>query len=212
VRIRNIGVQEFIGLDTGVSEEIYRNSSNYHAKANSIVLGMDGDFRAQFFLQEELPMLINQRVAIFYPETIRSELLTHWLNRPEGQIQLYQWVVKTTVDHTSLLDLKKIIIPRFDADKEDLLADKLMLARLAIYFSRKLIATAKYVVESLIEGKITEKQLIIAQQTLNTGNNSQDRDILSRLTNNGLDTEGEPLFPDIDQLYDLLAQSQQAEE
>ena len=29
-----------------------------------IVLGMDGIFRAQFFLSDELPMLVNQRVGM----------------------------------------------------------------------------------------------------------------------------------------------------
>lgn len=39
-------------------------------------------------------MLVNQRVAMLSPQNIRGELLTHWLNRPEGQMQLNQWQLK----------------------------------------------------------------------------------------------------------------------
>lgn len=212
VRIRNIGFDEFIGLDIGVSNTVYQGNIEYSAKSGCIVLGMDGNFRAQFFLDEELPMLINQRVAIFEPKDIRAELLTHWLNRPEGQIQLYQWAVKTTVDHTSLLDLRKMYIPRFNSKKEEELANMLKSARLAIYYSRKLTMSAKLITEALIDGKLTEQQLIDAQKALVSDNNSLDRDILSRITTTGLDGDGDPLFPDLDQLYGLLAQSPQTNE
>lgn len=97
VRIRNIGFDDFIGLDTGVSQDVYQDATKYQAKDKMIVVGMDGIFRSQFFISDELPMLVNQRVAMLSPQNIRGELLTHWLNRPEGQMQLNQWAVKTTV-------------------------------------------------------------------------------------------------------------------
>ncbi|EIY2090103.1 restriction endonuclease subunit S, partial [Escherichia coli] len=99
VRIRNIGFDDFIGLDTGVSQDVYQDATKYQAKDKMIVVGMDGIFRSQFFISDELPMLVNQRVAMLSPQNIRGELLTHWLNRPEGQMQLNQWAVKTTVEH-----------------------------------------------------------------------------------------------------------------
>ncbi len=84
VRIRNIGFDDFIGLDTGVSQDVYQDATKYQAKDKMIVVGMDGIFRSQFFISDELPMLVNQRVAMLSPQNIRGELLTHWLNRPEG--------------------------------------------------------------------------------------------------------------------------------
>ncbi|MDX5604024.1 restriction endonuclease subunit S [Escherichia coli] len=86
VRIRNIGFDDFIGLDTGVSQDVYQDATKYQAKDKMIVVGMDGIFRSQFFISDELPMLVNQRVAMLSPQNIRGELLTHWLNRPEGQM------------------------------------------------------------------------------------------------------------------------------
>ncbi|HGC3514622.1 TPA: restriction endonuclease subunit S, partial [Escherichia coli] len=109
VRIRNIGFDDFIGLDTGVSQDVYQDATKYQAKDKMIVVGMDGIFRSQFFISDELPMLVNQRVAMLSPQNIRGELLTHWLNRPEGQMQLNQWAVKTTVEHTSLSDIGRVL-------------------------------------------------------------------------------------------------------
>ena len=206
VRIRNIGFDDFIGLDTGVGEDVYQDSAKYHAKEKMIVVGMDGIFRSQFFIADELPMLVNQRVAMLSPTNIRGELLTHWLNRPEGQMQLNQWAVKTTVEHTSLSDIGRILIPRLDKELEDRLADNLLNARLAYRYSKFLTQVAKTLVEALIEGQLTEEQLIQAQQALEDGDNTLDKAILSKLSSEGYAVESAvPLFSDIDELYRLLA-------
>lgn len=212
VRIRNIGFDDFIGLDTGVSKDVYQDASKYQAKEKMVVVGMDGIFRSQFFVADELPMLVNQRVAMLVPRKIRGELLTHWLNRPEGQMQLNQWAVKTTVEHTSLSDIGRVLIPRLDENLENKLADDLLNARLAYRYAKFLTQTAKTLVEALIEGQLTELQLIQAQQALEDGDNSLDQAILSKLSNQGYAIEGAtPLFSDIDELYRLLESAAQTE-
>lgn len=212
VRIRNIGFDDFTGLDTGVSKDVYQDASKYQAKEKMVVVGMDGIFRSQFFVADELPMLVNQRVAMLVPQKIRGELLTHWLNRPEGQMQLNQWAVKTTVEHTSLSDIGRVLIPRLDERLENELADDLLNARLAYRYAKFLTQAAKTLVESLIEGQLTEQQLIQAQQTLDDGDNSLDQAILSKLSSEGYAIDGaKPLFSDIDELYRLLESATQAE-
>lgn len=210
VRIRNISADGFIGLDTGISNLIHDEAANYQAEEGMIVLGMDGNFRAQFFINEELPMLVNQRVAMLKAKGMRPELLTHWLNRPEGQIQLNQWAVKTTVEHTSLTDIAKVLIPRLNENKETELANKLLNARYSIRFSKKLTNLAKILVEELIEGRVSEAELVANQQALDAGDDSLDRALVERITTNGIDNESSPLFEDIDQLYDLLTQADEA--
>ncbi|HFP3281827.1 TPA: restriction endonuclease subunit S [Escherichia coli] len=212
VRIRNIGFDDFIGLDTGVSQDVYQDATKYQAKDKMIVVGMDGIFRSQFFISDELPMLVNQRVAMLSPQNIRGELLTHWLNRPEGQMQLNQWAVKTTVEHTSLSDIGRVLIPRLDKSLENKLADYLLNARLAYRYAKFLTQVAKPLVEALIEGQLTEQQLIQAQQALEDGDNSFDQAILSKLSAEGYAIEGAtPLFSDVDELYSLLEEAAQAE-
>ena len=208
VRIRNIGFDDFIGLDTGVSQDVYQDATKYQAKDKMIVVGMDGIFRSQFFISDELPMLVNQRVAMLSPQNIRGELLTHWLNRPEGQMQLNQWAVKTTVEHTSLSDIGRVLIPRLDKSLENKLADYLLNARLAYRYAKFLTQVAKTLVEALIEGQLTEQQLIQAQQALEDGDNSFDQAILSKLSAEGYAIEGAtPLFSDVDELYSLLEEA-----
>ncbi|EGD9538428.1 restriction endonuclease subunit S [Escherichia coli] len=212
VRIRNIGFDDFIGLDTGVSQDVYQDATKYQAKDKMIVVGMDGIFRSQFFISDELPMLVNQRVAMLSPQNIRGELLTHWLNRPEGQMQLNQWAVKTTVEHTSLSDIGRVLIPRLDKSLENKFADYLLNARLAYRYAKFLTQVAKTLVEALIEGQLTEQQLIQAQQALEDGDNSFDQAILSKLSAEGYAIEGAtPLFSDVDELYSLLEEAAQAE-
>ncbi|RII75055.1 restriction endonuclease subunit S [Pseudomonas monteilii] len=208
VRIRNIGFDEFIDLDTGVAKELHKEEAKYQAKENMIVLGMDGIFRAQFFLSDELPMLVNQRVGMITANDIRAELLTHWLNRPEGQMQLNQWAVKTTVEHTSLSDIGRVRIPRLNADVEDDLADKLLAARRAYRYSRFLTTSASLLVEALIEGRLTEAELLTAEKALQAGNDRLDRFILRRLNTGGIDGQGPALFGDLDEIYHLLTQAE----
>ncbi|OUS53217.1 hypothetical protein BM607_004660 [Shewanella sp. SACH] len=91
--------------------------------------------------------------------------------------------------------------------------DKLLIEQIsAVNLSKSLTSAAKTLVESLIEGQLTEQQLIQVQQALNDGDNSLDQAILSKLSNQGYAIDGAtPLFSDIDELYRLLESAAQAE-
>jgi type I restriction enzyme, S subunit len=75
-----------------------------------------------------------------------------------------------------------------------------------LIFSNKLCDSSKKLIESLIEGKISEAELIQTQQTLEKGDNTLDRQILGRLKSDGIDGGGDPLFNDLDQLYEAIEQ------
>ncbi len=86
-------------------------------------------------------------------------------------------------------------------------------AGLAQEVSRLLTIAAKNLVEALIEGLLTEDQLLQAQQALDDGDTSFDQAILSKLSLDGYAVEGaKPLFSDLDELYRLLESVQAAEE
>jgi len=75
--------------------------------------------------------------------------------------------------------------------------------------SRRLTVSAKSLVEALIDGKVSESDLVEAQKALEAGNRDPDRALLSRLTPKGIDVTGEqPLFPDLDKLYELLDETE----
>lgn len=205
VRIRNISSKGFVDQDIFVSYEYAFNKNAYSAKPGNIVVGMDGEFRSQFFLSEELPQFINQRIAIVNITKIRPELLTVWLNRSEGQYQLYRWSVKTTVEHISLSDIANVMVPRLSLSVENDLADEILSSRNCMLMSQNLTTAAKLLVEALIEGKITEAELINAQEALEKGDIDLDWKIMSRLTRKGIDVKDEPsMFLSAYLLYDAV--------
>jgi type I restriction enzyme S subunit len=205
VRIRDINAAGFQTAETFVSASYSQSRPAGSAKPNDIVIGMDGEFRAQLILAEDLPRHINQRIGIVRATGIAPELLSFWLNRTEGQFQLNQWSVKTTVDHTSLEYIRAVRIPRLSNRIEEQLASSLKRSSLANYYSKVCIDAAKLLVEALIERKVTEDELIHAQTRLEQGDDSADRAILSRLFEGGWDATGtRPLFPDFDAYYETL--------
>lgn len=108
-------------------------------------------------------------------------------------------------------NLLNILIP-IDIAKNRDIGSKLRLAVTTAAYAKKLTASAKTLVESLIEGQLTEQQLIQAQQALEDGDNSFDQAILSKLSAEGYAIEGAtPLFSDVDELYSLLEEAAQAE-
>ncbi|EOC5086266.1 restriction endonuclease subunit S [Escherichia coli] len=108
-------------------------------------------------------------------------------------------------------NLLNILIP-IDIAKNREIGSQLRLAVTTAAYAKKLTASAKTLVESLIEGQLTEQQLIQAQQALEDGDNSFDQAILSKLSAEGYAIEGAtPLFSDVDELYSLLEEAAQAE-
>lgn len=115
-------------------------------------------------------------------------------------------------DDVALLD---IYIPEVEPNlkegwfKQD---DLLVQAGFAVELAQLLTSSAKTLVEALIEGQVTEQQLIQAQQALDDGDNRLDQAILSKLSSEGYAIEGAtPLFSDMDELYRLLESAAQAE-
>lgn len=105
-------------------------------------------------------------------------------------------------------DVYDLVVPVLD--NQEKLGQLLEHAQLAYFSSNGLTYAAKLLVEALIEGQLTEAQLITAQERLQAGDDSLDREILARLKSDGLDGQGQPLFADPDDLYALLAQAREA--
>jgi len=88
------------------------------------------------------------------------------------------------------------------------LGEKLKQAQRNYFLSEKLTTAAKYLVEGLIEGKITENELVEAEEALQSGEREPDKAILARLTRKGMDAAHEAaLFADLDALYAALEEN-----
>ena len=160
VRIRDIQPGGFGPSDDSVTNEYFQSRPAAAARHGRIVVGMDGEFRAQFFIESDLPRLVNQRVAIIDCFGIRPELLVAWLNRPEGQLQLARWAVQTTVAHTSLEHIRSLRVPRMPPSEEEAAAEGLLLARRAVAEAATLVEHARASVEALINGTLDEPALL----------------------------------------------------
>lgn len=135
-----------------------------------------------------------------------------WLRTDDATAQLMRWnsgSAYPAIDDDVPLN---IIIPDFEQTFVDSWGQKLLDAQFAYVYARRLTEAAKTLVEALIEGQLTEQQLIQAQQALEDGDNSLDQAVLSKLSSEGYGIEGAtPLFSDIDELYRLLEGAAQAE-
>lgn len=116
----------------------------------------------------------------------------------------------STLPRINAADVLEVVVPWHDDSNQ--LGQNLELAQAMYFAAEKLTTTAKHLVDALIEGKVTEADIITAQEALELGNRSADRALLSRLTRRGIDVLGQPpLFPDLDALYALLDQTKMEE-
>lgn len=129
-----------------------------------------------------------------------------------------QSTIRGITAHSYPVDMEKldIFIPKLtDKDKAEWFDTdaQLRVAGIASELAAALTHVSKLLVEALIEGRVTENQLIEAQQALEDGDNSKDRAILSKITDQGYLSEGgKPLFTDLDKLYELLDEAKVAED
>ncbi len=143
---------------------------------------------------------------------IRSYLLTQ-----VGYLQI-QSTIRGITAHSYPSDVKLIRIPIPNVSNSQreywLKTDEWMLLAGQFQDYAELLTTAaKLLVEALIEGNLQETELKAAQKALQQGDNSLDREILSRLTRKGYNVSGEPpIFPDLNDLYKVLQEAETNQE
>ncbi|MEN4704621.1 restriction endonuclease subunit S [Pantoea agglomerans] len=135
-----------------------------------------------------------------------------FLNSSAGKVLLHKISYGAVQPQIGQEELLALNIPEYVLNEKTQCLALLNSYELAIRASKSLTVSAKNLVEALIEGQLTEQQLIQAQQALEDGDNSLDQAILSKLSAEGYAIEGAtPLFSDVDELYSLLEDAAQAE-
>jgi type I restriction enzyme S subunit len=186
-----------------VPHEYHDENRNYWAEADMVVISLDGDIRAQFFLSEDIPAHVNQRVAMLRPHGIPAPLLVAWLNHPALQQQMLSWSVQTTVEHISNAIVAGTFVPRLPEQAEQRISNLVISSRRARLLANVLSKAASFFVEGLVEHGIKESELI------GVGNNPDAaRALFARLRDDGLDGTGAQLFHDLDALFELIEQVQ----
>ncbi|WP_320706361.1 restriction endonuclease subunit S [Enterobacter cloacae] len=207
------GVIEFEKL-VSVDRDKYLEQPQIHLKEGDIAFSKDGTIGKAIVI----PELANDmaagstiaRLRLKKVNEINPYYLELVLNHDFVQVQVESFATGIAQPHITQEWIAQLIIPR--VKYEQVIGEYLSIHHLANNNSKILIQAAKTLVESLIEGQLTERQLIEAQQALEDGDNSLDQAILSKLSAKGYAIEGAtPLFSDVDELYSLLEEAAQAE-
>jgi len=194
-----------------VDEFKYSEQPQIHLQKNDIAFSKDGTI-GKAVVVPKLPNRLAAgstiaRLRIKEDVNIDSYYLEFALGHPCVQVQIESFATGIAQPHITQEWIAQLQIPRVKNEKT--IASKWHQHHEGLNSAKLLTKAAKYLVEALIEGHVPEQQLIDAQKALDADDNGLDRDILSRLTTSGLDGDGELLFTDLDQLYDLLVQSQE---
>jgi hypothetical protein len=108
-------------------------------------------------------------------------------------------------------ELCDIYIPMLILDVRYKVLNLMNAIEVALRAARRLKIAAQMLVEAVIEHKLAESELRHAQCALMEGDTLDDRKVLTRLTNKGIDAEGSPsLFPDLDTLYTAIDEAERA--
>ncbi|WP_431309972.1 restriction endonuclease subunit S [Morganella morganii] len=207
------GVIEFEKL-VSVDRDKYLEQPQIHLKEGDIAFSKDGTIGKAIVI----PELANDmaagstiaRLRLKKVNEINPYYLELVLNHDFVQVQVESFATGIAQPHITQEWIAQLIIPR--VKYEQVIGEYLSIHHLANNNSKILIQAAKTLVESLIEGQLTERQLIEAQQALEDGDNSLDQTILSKLSAEGYAIEGAtPLFSDVDELYSLLEDAAQDE-
>ena len=132
--------------------------------------------------------------AVFYHAFLRSDAATQ---------QLMRWNSGATYPAIENDVPLRVLAPSFDDDVVQQKGARWLQKFRALDASERLTTASKLLVEHLIDGRLTEADLVAAQKGLEAGNRDADRAILQTLRQ-GEGADAAPLIPDIDTLYALL--------
>jgi type I restriction enzyme S subunit len=197
------GVIDFDAL-VSISREKYEEQPQIHLREGDVALTKDGTIGRALAIPE-LPneMAAGSTVARIRPkgnDPIDPYFLEFALNHPAIQTQIQSFATGMAQPHITQEWIVQLMIPRgeFEAEVARLVREH----HTYIQFATSLIIGAQVLVEGLIDGTIKEAEMEQAQRDLERQDRKADRNILSRISRTGIDTEDYlRLFPDVDALY-----------
>lgn len=193
-----------------ISEKKHQDLISHEAKRGSVLLSVRGTIgRAAVFNdhQYRVSSLNAAVVTIDCKDGINPYFLAAFFNSPVGRIQANRIANGAVQLNMNLTETASNLVVTPPQKIQEEIAEIFKAKIEAKNSSKHLTTAAKLLVESLIEGHLTEAELIAAEQALQAGNAQFDRRILNRLKTDGIDGHGPALFGDLDELDRLLAQA-----
>lgn len=204
--------ENMLFTDTIVTvESNYANSvsSSCWAVEGDVVFSIVGTLGLTAVINQNTMGLMSRGIAKVSSKKLPNYYLKSFFRTRYFQHQLERHSVGSVQRGVYLSSLEKIVVPNLPSELINKIASLEKLAEDLSIYSRNLVKTSKSLIEALIDQNVSEEQLINAQQSLEVGDSSLDKELLSQLTVTGFNDGGKPLFDDLDQLYDLLEQSKE---
>jgi type I restriction enzyme S subunit len=202
----NLSTSPRISNDTEIPPKAYINEKNVLiVRTGSIGTAIKVDKR------DSGSVISSHLIKLEFESESLATAVALFLNSDAGKVlqnKISYGAVQPQIGQDELLALW---VPQFVINKQEALMRLHFKYEDAVRTAIALTQTSKYLIESLIEDIIPEALLIDAQHDLDDGDNSKDKAILSKLTEKGyLAKDGKPLFTDLDKLYGLLDEAQNA--
>jgi type I restriction enzyme S subunit len=142
---------------------------------------------------------------------IPASFVRHYLKTEIGYLQV-QSTIRGITAHSYPTDVKLLEIPIpavSDVDRDAWFAtdDQMLAAGRCFDAAKALTSVATTLVEQLIDGRLTEAELVAAHKALEGGDCSADREILKSVRESNA-PDATPLIADVDALYALLDDSE----
>lgn len=209
-RVQNVkplalDLSDAVFIDNETNEQLSRSE----CKVDDIVLSITGyPGTASLVTEQDLPMNINQHSVRFnIKDGLDSAYVCAALNSEFLKLQVQRLSIGGTRDALDFPSVGNLLIPRLNEETEKLISNSARNYIKSIQSSKSLVFSAKLLVEELIEGNVSEDEIVAAQKGLEAGDDSLERALLESITADGVESGGSSLFDDIDQLYNILAQA-----
>jgi type I restriction enzyme, S subunit len=147
---------------------------------------------------------VNGSIYRFTPRNIKSGYLAFYLRSFIKQLYCERVSVNNIIAYLDLGSISALPVLRLSAEQEESIEQAFLSHLESARYGFALTKAAKMLSEALIEGLLTETELIAAEQALQAGNDQLDRHVLNRLKADGINGQGPALLGDLDELYHLL--------
>lgn len=183
------------------------------ANSGDVIFSVVGTLGLSAVVEPENAGIMSRGIAKVTPQNLPNYFVKAFFKSSYFSDQLVRHSVGTVQRGVYLSSIEHLMVPVFDDQTMNKIAREEALADAATTCSNCLIDSAKLLCEALIEGQLTEQQLIQAQRALEDGDTGLDQAILSKLSSEGFAIEGaKSLFRDLDELYRLLENAARAED
>ena len=206
IRVKNcvngeLDKDDLVWIDSKKQKELSRSE----VKANDLLVTKAGRIGSTAVYPDDLPPgnITSHLIRARLKPNIDVNYVAEFLETKVGLALTARHSFKSTRPELTKGEIESCHIVLLDEGQMAQVGKLARLRNICSCYTLLLAIAAKYLVEALIEGKLTETELKNAQTALQKGDIEPDKAILAKLTRQGYDIPDQPaLFPDLDAIYE----------